>query len=208
MILIGQFDSPFVRRVGIALELYALPYGHRPWSTFGDADQIRPYNPTLRVPVLVLADGETLIDSHAILDHLDGLVPAGRRLFPAAEPARRRALKIAFLATGVADKAVGLFYERRLHDAPSPRAVARWSAQIGGGLDALERDRAARETPWWFGETPGHADIAAACAWRFVRDVHGAHFAASDYPALARHGARCEAMPVFAKISQPFAAPA
>ena len=26
MILIGQYDSPFVRRVGIALSLYELPF--------------------------------------------------------------------------------------------------------------------------------------------------------------------------------------
>lgn len=30
MILIGQFDSPFVRRVGITLRLYDLPFEHRP----------------------------------------------------------------------------------------------------------------------------------------------------------------------------------
>ena len=42
MILIGQYDSPFVRRVGIALTLYGLAFEHRPWSAFGDADKIRP----------------------------------------------------------------------------------------------------------------------------------------------------------------------
>jgi hypothetical protein len=29
MILIGQYDSPFVRRVAIALRPYGLPFGHR-----------------------------------------------------------------------------------------------------------------------------------------------------------------------------------
>ena len=28
MILIGQYDSPFVRRVAIAMHLYAMPYEH------------------------------------------------------------------------------------------------------------------------------------------------------------------------------------
>lgn len=67
MILIGQYDSPFVRRVGIALTLYELPFEHRPWSTFGDADKIRRYNPLTRVPTLVLDNGEVLIESHAML---------------------------------------------------------------------------------------------------------------------------------------------
>ena len=37
MILIGQYDSPFVRRVGIALRLYGLAFEHQPWSAFSDA---------------------------------------------------------------------------------------------------------------------------------------------------------------------------
>jgi glutathione S-transferase len=100
MILIGQYDSPFVRRVGIALTLYGLPFEHRPWSIFADADKIRPYNPLTRVPTLVLDDGDVLIESHLILDHIDSLMPADRVMFPRAEPARRRALKVAALATG------------------------------------------------------------------------------------------------------------
>ena len=71
MFLIGQYDSPFVRRVAIALRLYGLAFEHKPWSTFGDADKIAPYNPLLRVPTLVLDDGEALIDSAMILDYLD-----------------------------------------------------------------------------------------------------------------------------------------
>ena len=35
MILIGQYDSPFVRRVAVALTLYGLPFEQRPWSVFG-----------------------------------------------------------------------------------------------------------------------------------------------------------------------------
>jgi len=31
MILIGQYDSPFVRRVALALRFYNLPYEQRPW---------------------------------------------------------------------------------------------------------------------------------------------------------------------------------
>ena len=30
MILIGRYDSPFVRRVGIALTLYGMAFEHRP----------------------------------------------------------------------------------------------------------------------------------------------------------------------------------
>src|SRR5262245_27303631 len=98
MILIGQYDSPFVRRVGIALTLYELPFEHWPRSTFADAERIRRYNPLTRVPTLVLDDGTTLIESHIILDYLDSIVPVDRALFPRAEPERREALRIAALA--------------------------------------------------------------------------------------------------------------
>ena len=204
MILIGQYDSPFVRRVGIALRLYGLPFEHRPWTVFGDFEAIRPYNPLLRVPVLVLDDGESLIDSHIILDHLDNCVAPADALFPRQEPERRRALKVAALATGLAEKGVSLFYEQRFHDLASDRWIARCRDQIGGALAALETDRAGRVGPWWFGEAIGHADIAAAVVWRFLGEALPAAFDPAAHPALAAHAARCEALPAFAAISQPF----
>jgi glutathione S-transferase len=208
MILIGQYDSPFVRRVGIALALYALPFEHRPWSSFGDAEKIRRYNPLVRVPVLVLDDGEVLIESHAMLDYLDSRVPAERAMFPRTEPARRRALKTAALATGLADKAVSLFYEKRLHREVSGVWAERCRSQIDAVLAALEADRAGRPGDGWFGERIGHADIAAAAALRFVAEAHPGLVSMADYPALAAHAARCEALPVFKSVSQPFIAPA
>jgi glutathione S-transferase len=208
MILIGQYDSPFVRRVGIALRLYDIPFEHRPWSSFGDADKIRAHNPLTRVPTLVLDDGEALVDSHMMLDYLDGLVPAERRMFPAAEPARRRALKVAALATGLGDKAVSLFYERRLHAEVSEAWVARCRTQVAAALAALESDRAGRPDAWWFGDRIGHADIAVAAVLLFIAEALPGSTAMSDYPALDAHAQRCEALPVFQEISQPFIAPA
>jgi len=208
MILIGQYDSPFVRRVGIALTLYGLSFEHRPWSAFGDADKLRVYNPLTRVPTLVLDDGTSLIESHAILDYLDGLVPVQRRLFPAAEPARHRALRVAALATGLADKAVSSFYEKRLHAQTSDLWLDRCRAQVAGALAALESDRAATASPYWFGEAPGHADIAVACVLRFAGEALPGLLPMDRCPALARHAERLEALPVFQAISQPFIAPA
>ena len=208
MILIGQYDSPFVRRVGIALTLYRLAFEHRPWATFGDADKIRPYNPLTRVPTLVLDNGEVLIDSHIILDYLDSLVPAERRMFPVAEPARHQALKIATLATGMAEKAVSLFYEKVLHKEASEVWTRRCGVQISGVLSVLEADRARRKTDYWFGDRIGHADIAVAAALRLIGDAHPGIVAMADFPALSRHAARCEALPVFQAISQVFIPPA
>ena len=77
MFLIGQYDSPSSAASPSRMRLYGSPFEHRPWSTFGDADKIAPYNPLRRVPTLVLDDGEALIESAMILDYLDDR--AGRR---------------------------------------------------------------------------------------------------------------------------------
>ncbi len=207
MILIGQYDSPFVRRVGIALTLYGIGFEHRPWSTFGDAEKLRPFNPLTRVPTLVLEDGTALVESHAILDYLDNLVTAERAMFPRAEAARHRALRVASLATGLADKAVSLFYETRLHSEVSPLWVARCRAQIHATAALLEAERTAAPGPWWFGDAIGHADIAVACMLRFVAEAHPGLLPASDFPALMAHAARAEALPAFQAIAQPFIPP-
>lgn len=204
MLLIGQFDSPFVRRVAIALELYGIAYGHEPWSTWADADKIARYNPLRRVPTLVLDDGECLLESQAILDALDEMVGRERALVPAAGPLRRAHLRVTALAIGLADKAVSLFYERLLHPEASAKWVERCRSQIVGVLATLESDPAGRETKHWFGPTLSHADIAVACALRFMQEAHPGAFDLGQFPSLAAHAERCEALPVFRKIAQPF----
>jgi glutathione S-transferase len=202
MILIGQYDSPFVRRVAIAMRLYGFAYEHRPWSTFGDADKLGVYNPLRRVPTLVLDDGEVLVESFAMLDYLDELAGPPKALIARGGEARRKALKICALATGLADKAVSLLYERILHKETSEVWVARCRVQVSGVLDTLDKDRAGRAAPYWFGDAINHADIAVTCALRFVREAHPSVFDDARYPALSAHAARCEALPPFQEIIQ------
>jgi glutathione S-transferase len=206
MFLIGQYDSPFVRRVAIALRLYDLPFEHRPWSTFGDADKIAPFNPLRRVPTLVLDSGEALIESTAILDYLDELVGPDKAMIAPRGDARRRHLRTIALATGLGDKSVSLVYERVLRKEQSKIWVARCEAQIGGVLEVLEKERAAVDTPYWFGERIGHADIAVACVLRFTGEAHPQLFDAR-YPALQAHATACEALPSFREFVQPLAPP-
>lgn len=208
MILIGQYDSSFVRRVAIALRLYEIPFEQRPWSVFGDADKIREFNPLTRVPTLVLDDGDVLIDSYVILDYIDSLVPAQQRLYPQTEPDRHCALKVAALATGLAEKGVSLFYEQRLHETVSSIWIERCRKQIEGTLTALDKEYAQRKGSFLTGDRIGHADIAVACAWRHVRDSLPGVVDPDACPALAAHCKRLEAMPVFQEISQTFVAPA
>ncbi|AOF91246.1 glutathione S-transferase family protein [Sinorhizobium sp. RAC02] len=207
MILIGQYDSSYVRRVAIAMRLYGLPFEHRPWSVFSEGEKVQALNPLMRVPTLVLDDGDVVADSNSILDYVDGLVPADTRLLPQAEPERRQALKVMTFATGLADKGVSLFYELHLHQTPSDYFVGRCRSQIGTVLTALDAERAVRPGQFWFGRIT-HADIAVACAWRHVSEAHPGLIDPAAYPALAAHCTGMEALPVFQEISQPFIAPA
>jgi glutathione S-transferase len=45
MIRIGQFDSPFVRRVAVAMRIYWLAFRVQRWSVFGDAEKLGAINP-------------------------------------------------------------------------------------------------------------------------------------------------------------------
>ena len=207
MILIGQYDSPFVRRVAIALRLYGLPFEHKPWSTFGDADKIAPYNPLRRVPTLVLDGGEALIESTAILDYLDELVGPERAMIAAKGAERRQQLRICALASGLGDKSVSLVYESVLRKEQLKLWVDRCEAQIAGALDVLEQERLAAKTSYLFGERIGHSDIMVACVLRFTHEAHPNLYNATRYPALVAHAARCEALPPFREIVQPLAPP-
>ena len=71
MKLIGNYLSPFVRRVGVSLNALGMPFEHQPLRPSEQPDELRKYNPLARIPALVLDDGEVLIESYAILDALD-----------------------------------------------------------------------------------------------------------------------------------------
>ncbi len=204
MILVGQYDSPFVRRVAIALVHYGLPYEHRPWSVWAQADEIAKLNPLRRVPVLVLDDGEVLVESAAILDALDETAPAGRALIPRSGAARRDVLRVCALATGLADKAVSLLYEGvlRSESTRSAKWINRCHVQMHDTLDLLEARRAARPGAFFF-EALSHADIAVTCALRFVSEAHPALLQARARPALAAHARSFESTEPFQRIVQP-----
>lgn len=204
MLLIGQYDSPFVRRAAIALTHYAIPYEHRPWSVWADAENLAKYNPLRRVPVLVLDDGEVLIESAAILDAADEMVSAERTLIPRSGAVRREILRVCAFAMGMSDKAVSLLYEGvlRKESVRSPVWIARCESQLRDTLHRLEAERVGRASDYWFGAF-SHADIAITCALRFLKEAHPPLWTTAEFPALSAQAERCESMPLFKQIVQP-----
>src|SRR5690242_18283292 len=144
MILVGQNDSPYTRRVAISLQVLGIPYEHDTRSVFGDFDSMRTTNPLGRIPSLVLDDGEVLIDSAAILDWLDETVGPERALVAARGPERRAQLRRIALATGAVDKAGAAAYERIIRPSACrwPEWIARCRTQAEGAIAALAAE------PW------------------------------------------------------------
>ena len=201
MKLIGQYDSPFTRRVGITMTLYGLSFEHSTWSVFGNADELAALNPLIRVPTLVLDSGEALIETAAIIDYLDSLVAAEKRLLPQSQPERYRVQQVVSLASGVSDMAVRLFYEQRLHDTPSEAYVARLTRQLEQTLAVLNNHRLT-EGPMT------QADVAITCMYRHLSECHPKIAAVGRYPGIEKHCAAHESQQVFIDISQAFLAPA
>jgi glutathione S-transferase len=193
MILVGQYDSPYVRRVAVSLRVLGLPYEHDTRSVFGDFDSMRQTNPLGRIPSLVLDDGEVLIDSNAILDWLDQNVGPERALVPSAGPERRRALRLMALATGAVDKAATSTYERIIRPAAFrwPVWIARCRTQVESALTALGAE------PWPADISLDQAQITTACMIRYVQMADPELLTRGRYPSLDRLSERCEARPEF-----------
>ncbi|MBL0085177.1 MAG: glutathione S-transferase family protein [Ideonella sp.] len=196
MVLIGQYDSPFVRRVAVALNHYGEPFERRVLSVFRDFDAVLALNPLGKVPILTLDDGESLFDSRFILEYLDGLAAPEKRLVPAAEPARREVLRMEAVAVGLCEKLYERGYEfaRRSADKQDPSVVARTERQIRSALDWLE---ALSASPWFCGSGFTRADLTAAIAITYLREKHAGLILPSEHPTLQALCDRCEAMEHF-----------
>jgi glutathione S-transferase len=210
MLLIGMFDSPFVRRVAVTMKLLEIPFEHANWSVGRDFDRIRQYNPLGRVPTLVTGEGEPLMESSAILDYLDERVGPDRALLPRAGAERRQALNLMAMATGAAEKGVLQLYERafRPEEKRHQPWVDRCRLQMSASLGAIDRHLGERGVSQWLvGKRMTQADVTVVCAFTFLND---ALKVASDhvmYESLATLAARCESLPAFQDTREAFSAP-
>jgi glutathione S-transferase len=196
MILVGQYDSPYVRRVAVTLHLYGMAFERNAISVFGDAEEMSRINPVVRIPSLVLDDGDVLVDSAAIIDHLDETVGAAMALTPRSGKERRRVLQATAIATAAIDKAGAVVYERHYHPAPHLNAdwEARCKTQLAGGLRWLESQL---HGEWITGPKMTQADVATACMVGYLKLRLPEALRDADYPELERHSVACEKMDAF-----------
>ncbi|MDF1722135.1 MAG: glutathione S-transferase family protein [Minwuia sp.] len=168
MKLIGGCNSPYVRRVAVTLAHHDLPFAREDLVPFGDDKaEVRKYNPLGRVPALVLDDGEVLVESGSIIDHLDSLVGPERALTPATGSERRRVLNLVSIASGATDKLVSALYEHHLR--PADMVYRPWAKmcdrQFQDGFQWLESQLTG---DWFVGDRMSQADLSVAVFWQFA----------------------------------------
>ncbi len=197
MELVGMLDSPYVRRVAVAMLVANVPFAHRPISLFRHIDEFAKINPLLKAPTFVADDGTVLMDSSVILDYLASIAPAIAALTPSAPAARLAASRANGLALTVMEKAVQRHYERALRPEEKRHEpwIARVDRQLAAGLQALERE--APSSGWIGGGALGVADIGVACAFGFTQILLADLVDKARHPRLAAFCARAEGLPAF-----------
>ena len=170
MLLIGVNRSPYTRRVAVTLKAYGLPFEQSDLSGFGNRAEVRAANPLGRIPALVLDNGETLVDSAAIIDHLDEVVGHERALTPPDGADRRAVLRVAALMMGACDKGLHAAYERNHH--PPEKVHQPWiddcMTQMKQALTAVE---AMVEQNYLLLGRLTQADVTAFIAERLARGL-------------------------------------
>ncbi|MEF2266548.1 glutathione S-transferase [Janthinobacterium sp. LS2A] len=195
MKLIGMLDSPYVRRVAICLQLQGINYEHLPLSVFRNMDAVREINPVIKVPTLVLDDGQVLMDSTLILQYLSLQRPATS--LPDLNDSVH-ALRLTGLALAAYEKAVQIVYERKLRPLDKQHApwLERVSMQLHAAWNLLEQECARLPLPGETG-TIDQTGVTIAVGWSFALLETPDIVKPADYPAIHAYTRSAETLPAF-----------
>lgn len=156
-----------------------------------------PDNPLIRIPTLVLENGQALFDSVVICEYLDSL-GSHASLYPAKSEARWQALRWQALGDGLCDTLIAWRHERDRQPAQQiPALIDGARLKVDSTLDRLEQEVAQLEAaPFGIGH------VAVGCALGYL----GVRFADLAWqarrPMLARWQAEFEARPS-AQLTKP-----
>lgn len=202
--IIGNYLSPYVRKVLVCLELKELDYEIDPIAPFVGNERFSRLSPLRRVPVLI-DDGFVLNDSSVICQYLEDRHPTPS-LYPAdiGDRAQARWLE-EYADTCLADGLIRrLFYQlavrRRIFDEPTDEEVVRQAreVEIPAALDYLENQLP--EDGFLFGPL-SIADISIASFFRTASFVRYS-IDADRWPRVAALVAQVQALPVLQKLAR------
>lgn len=201
--VIGNYISPYVRKLLVCLELKGLDYEIDPVVPFFGDERFSQLSPLRTIPVLI--DGDLVLnDSSVICQYIEDKYPQVP-LYPSdvADRARARWLE-EFADTRLGDVLVWrLFYEkgirRYVFGEETDEAVVNDALEraIPSALDYLETQLPAEG--FLFGSL-SIADIAIACFFRNAAFVRYA-IDAQRWPRTAAFVARVQALPAFQKLA-------
>ncbi len=161
--LYTYYRSAASHRVRIVLALKGLPYDSVPVHLVRDGGEhrkplFRALNPQARLPVLVTAGGDALVQSPAILEYLEETAP-NPPLLPADPVARARVRGAAAIIGCDVHPLNNVAVLNALRAAGQDEAmIAAWIARwITEGLAAVEH--LIGDAGWCFGPAPGLADV-------------------------------------------------
>ena len=131
-------NSPYVRKCVASAIARGIDTQLELWTIGTTAAELAALNPLSKVPTLILDDGSVLYDSPVICEYLDS-VGSAPKLFPAAGPARWKALTQEALGDGILDATQPRRREVALPlDDGRRDYIATQQLKVTRALDALE----------------------------------------------------------------------
>lgn len=200
MKLLYTLNSPYARKVRIvALEKH-IELELQEVVLADPACIVKNHNPLGKVPVLVLADGNSVYDSRVIVEYLDNHAP-GTHLIPTVNSSKIWVRRWEALADGVCDAAVSAMLEgRKPLEQQSQANIDKQLDKVTRGLEVLNLDITKKK--WCVNETFSLADIALGCTLGYL-DLRYKHLNWQDkYVNLARHYSLLVKRPSF-KLTMP-----
>lgn len=167
MKLFCSTTSPYTRKVTICAELLGLTNQIErivvSTTAIKPSEMLAKHNPMIKVPTLILDNGEVLYDSRVICEYLAS-VAKDNQIFPVGE-SRWKALTLQATADGLLDAGVGARYEMALR--PKEYQWDGWfqaqMKKVVGCLDVIEANISSLS-----GSQLTIAEIAIACALGFL----------------------------------------
>jgi len=204
MRLIGQLNSPYVRRTAIALRYLGIPFESEALSVFSDLERFSAINPLLKAPTFVCDDGTVLMDSTLIVDYLAESQSTKTSLIPSSDALRLQDVRLNGLALTAADKAVQRVYEDRLRE--EGKRDARWIERVEGQLENAWKEIDQLLGQWDSMPTDSSLSMGAittAVAWTFSTHLLPEIISEWLLPNVNQWVARVESLPLFKEFAFP-----
>ncbi|MBP2168949.1 glutathione S-transferase [Erwinia toletana] len=203
MKLIGNYTSPYVRKISVIMLEKGITFEFVNESPWHEESHVPQYNPLGKVPALVVKPDEIWYDSAIIAEYLEQLNVAPA-LIPREPLASLKVRQTEVLADGVCDAALVIVRHQMLPaEQQSESELLRQRTKIQRGLDALEKLAANGE--WLNGEQLTLADIATACTIGYLNFRRVAPNWCVERPALVRLAEKMFQRESFARTVPPTA---